>query len=299
MWTRFVLAGLMVSVGWCGGLAAQEMGSGLVAAGAELRVLAEGFSFVEGPTPDSDGNIFFSDIPNNRIHRWSVDGVLTTVREESGGANGLLFDSEGNLFACEGNAQRVTSMAPDGTVTSLFDSFEGKRLNSPNDLWFDAKGGFYFTDPRYQFFTYPMELDMEGVYYVSPDRASITRVVDDMTKPNGVIGTRDGKTLYVADTGTMKVYSFEVRDDATLGPKREFAPQGSDGMTMDERGNLYLTWVGGVSVFSPAGERIERIKMPKMPANATFGGPDGKTLFITARETLYAIDMAVAGQPLR
>ncbi len=268
----------------------------LVAEGAQVEQLHGGFEFVEGPVADAHGNVFFSDIPKNLIYKWSTDGKLSVARENSGGANGLTFDRDGNLFACEGSAQRITSMDADGNVSVIVERYKGKRLNSPNDLWIDAKGGFYFTDPRYQFGEYPVEQDGEHVYYVSPDRSEIIRVVDDMKKPNGIMGSLDGTKLYVADT-TGKVFVFDVHDDATLGPKKEFAPQGSDGVTMDDRGNLYLTWIAGVTIYSPEGEKLEVIKVPEMPANAGFGGPDGKTLFITARTGLYAIQMNVKGRP--
>ena len=266
----------------------------LIADGADVRKLHGDFDFIEGPIADPEGNVLFSDIPANRIYKWTVDQKLELVRENTGGANGLNFDADGNLLACEGTAQRVTSMDKDGAITLVVDTYEGKRLNSPNDLWFDAKGGFYFTDPRYGFYTHPIEQDGEHVYYVSPDRESIIRVEDDMQKPNGVIGSLDFKTLYVADT-TGKIFAFDINDDATLSNKRLFTKMGSDGMTLDEKGNIYLTWVGGVHIFNPAGEKIEMIKVPEMPANCGFGGKDGKTLFMTSRTGLYAIDMNVRG----
>ena len=272
----------------------QTIAESLVAPGAEVKKLRGDFSFIEGPTADGEGNIFFSDIPENKIYKWSVEGDLSLFRENSGGANGLLFDGDGNLFACEGIVQRVTSQAPDGTISVVAERYEGKRLNSPNDLWFDAKGGFYFTDPRYQFFTHEKEQDGEHVYYVSADRKSITRVTDDVNKPNGIMGSLDGKKLYVASTNG-KIFVFDVNTDATLENKDIFADQGSDGMTMDERGNLYLTWVAGVTIFAPDGTKLETIKVPEMPANCGFGGRDMSTLFMTARTGLYSVEMSVKG----
>lgn len=267
----------------------------LIAPDSEVQLLRGGFEFIEGPTADTEGNIFFSDIPQNLIYKWSVDGELSVARENSGGANGLIFDDAGNLYACEGSAQRITMMDSDGKISVIAERYEGKRLNSPNDLWIDEKGGFYFTDPRYSFGEFPVEQDGEHVYYVSPDRSSIVRVVDDMEKPNGVIGSLDGKKLYVADT-SGKVFVFDIQPDAKLSNKKLFAPQGSDGVTMDERGNVYLTWVSGVAIYSPEGEKLEVIKVPEMPANVGFGGADGKTLFITARTGLYSVRMQVKGR---
>lgn len=266
----------------------------LIANGATLKKLHGDFEFIEGPVADPEGNVYFSDIPANKTYIWTVDGELKLFREDTGGANGLNFDADGNLYFCEGTVQRVTMMDKDGKLTTIVDKYKGKRLNSPNDLWFDAKGGFYLTDPRYQFFTHPVEQDGEHVYYISPDRKSITRVTHDVQKPNGVVGSLDFKTLYVAST-SGKIFSFDINADATLSNKKEFANLGSDGVTLDEKGNLYLTWVGGVHVYNPKGEKIEMIKVPEMPANCGFGGKDGKTLFMTSRTGLYAIDMNVHG----
>lgn len=290
---RTALLGTIIACAVCAIAAAES----LIAPGATLTKIQGDFTFIEGPTADLQGNVFFSDIPENRIYKLSTDGKVALHRENSGGANGLIIDADGNLLACEGTAQRITSMDKDGNISVVLDRFEDKRLNSPNDLWIDAKGGFYFTDPRYQFFTHPMEQDGENVYYVSPDRKTVTRVIDDIKKPNGIVGTKDGKKLYVADT-SGRIFVFNVRKDATLSKKKEFVRQGSDGMTMDEHGNLYLTWMAGVTIYNPKGERLEIIKVPEMPANVGFGGKDGKTLIITARTSLYSIQMNVRGQTL-
>jgi gluconolactonase len=290
-----VLFAHIFAVAFSPGTASQEPTESLIEPNANVELLRDGFSFVEGPVSDAEGNVYFSDIPENRIYRWTTNGELELVREETGGANGLIFDAQGNLLACEGGAQRITSMNSAGEVSVVVERYDGKRLNSPNDIWIDARGGFYFTDPRYGAAD-SLPQDGEHVYYVRPDRKSITRVADDLRKPNGIIGSLDGAKLYVADT-TGETYVFDIRDDASLGPKRLFAPQGSDGMTMDERGNLYLTWQDGVSIYAPDGKRLDVIELPETPANVGFGGADGRTLFITARTGLYAIRMAVAGRP--
>jgi gluconolactonase len=268
--------------------------AGLVADGAQVELLAGGFAFTEGPACDRDGNVFFSDIPNNRIHRWSTDGVLTTFRAGSGGANGLAFDRHGNLLCCEGTARRLTSVSPDGRVEVLADQYNGKKLNSPNDLWIAPDGGVYFTDPRYGSMD---DLQQGGfhVYYLSPDRKTLTRVIDDMVMPNGIIGTADGERLYVADLGDNKTYVYRVAGPGALADRRLFAAEGSDGMTLDERGNVYLT-TSAVRVYSPEGKSIATIAVPERPANVTFGGKDRRTLFITARTGFYAVPMNVRGQ---
>ncbi len=270
-----------------------EQAADLVAAGAEVEKLAGGFEFTEGPAGDSEGNVFFTDIPANRIHRWSLDGELSTFRENTGRANGLYFDREGYLLACEGGNRRITSIAASGEVTVLADSFDGKKLNSPNDLWIHPQGGVYFTDPRYGD-EEGVEQDGFHVYYIRPDK-SIVRVIDDLDRPNGVVGTKDGKLLYVADAGGGKTYVYRIQSDGSLADRKQIAPEGSDGMALDERGNLYLTR-SGVHVYSPEGERIATIAVPEQPSNVTFAGKDGKTLFMTARTGFYSLRMNVRGQ---
>ncbi len=266
----------------------------LVKPGAKVVKLAGGFKFTEGPACDAAGNVYFSDIPNSRIHRWSLDGNLTTFRENSGRANGLYFDKDGNLLACEGGNRQLTRISMKGKVEVLADSFDGKKLNSPNDLWIDPRGGVYFTDPRYGS---QEGLEQGGfhVYYLPPDGGKLVRAIDDLKKPNGVIGTADGKLLYVADPGDSKTYVYKIRADGALSDRKQIAPEGSDGMTLDEQGNLYLTR-GGVQVYSPAGKLIQSIETPERPANLTFGGKDRKTLFITARTGFYSLEMDVCGQ---
>ncbi len=282
-----LMALLIVAAGW----SAAE--AGVVAEGAKVEKLAGGFEFTEGPAADAQGNVFFSDIPNNRIHKWSLEGKLSTFRENSGGANGLYFDKNGNLLACEGGGRQLVSIDPKGNVTILADKYEGKRFNSLNDLWIDPKGGVYFTDPRYGNRD-GMEQDGEHVYYLSPDRKKLARVINDLVRPNGVIGTPDGKTLYVADNGDNKTFVYKVNEDGTLAGKRLFAPEGSDGMTIDNEGSVYLT-TKVVAVYNKDGQKIESISVPEQPANVTFGGRDNQTLFITARTSLYAVKTRVKG----
>lgn len=268
--------------------------SGLLETDAEVIKVHGDFGFLEGPVADASGNLFFTDIDNNRVHRLSVNGELTVVYEPSNHANGLTMDLNGDLLICEQSAQRVTSMDADGKISVVADSYNGNKLNSPNDAWVHPNGGIFFTDPRYRYPEGDRSQDGEHVYYVSPDRSSITRVVNDMAKPNGVIGTEDGQTLYVADTQLRKVFQFDIAEDGSLTNRQEFADQGSDGMTMDEHGNVYLTWGGGVGIFNPDGERIEFIDTPENPANVGFGGADGRTLYMTARTGLYSVRMNVS-----
>lgn len=283
VFTVFVISGVSVL---------GKSGDGSVSFESEVVKLAGGFKFTEGPAADAKGDIYFTDIPNNRIHKWSVkDGKLSTFMENTGGANGLYFERQGNLLACAGGAGKVLSVSPKGKVTVLADKYKGKSFNSPNDLWIDPKGGIYFTDPRYGRRD-NLPQDGEHVYYLSPDQKKIVRVVDDMVRPNGVIGTPDGKILYVADRGANKTYSYKINADGTLSGKKLFAEKGSDGMTLDEKGNLYVT-VDGVLVYDPSGKLINKIEVPETPANVCFG-KDKKTLFITARKSLYCVKRAAS-----
>ena len=260
-----------------------------------VKQVATGFEFTEGPAVASNGDIYFTDIPNNRIHIWSANGQLSTYRENSGGANGLLFGSNSDLLVCEGGNRRLTSISPKGIVTILADNLNGKKFNSPNDLWIDPKGGIYFTDPRYGNRD-NLEQDGEHVFYLPPEGSAPRRVIDDMVRPNGIVGTPDGKKLYVADHGDKKIWSYRVGNDGTLSEKKLFTGQGSDGMTLDNSGNLYLT-TDAVLVYSPDGKLLRRIEVDERPSNVCFG-KDGKTLFITARTSLYAIRLEVLGSDL-
>ncbi len=230
------------------------------------------------------------------MHKYAVDGKISVYRDNTGGANGLYFDKKGVLYACAGGDRRVYYFCSAGWGNVALE-FDGKKLNSPNDLWIDPKGGIYFTDPRYGRAKDDMEQGGEHVYYILPGEGTkrkIIRVVDDMVRPNGIIGTPCGKKLYIADHGGKKTWSYKIDEDGTLTDKKLFAEEGSDGMTIDDKGNIYLT-NDAVKVYSCEGKRIATIQVPEGPANVTFGGPDKQTLFITARKSLYSIRMNVKG----
>jgi gluconolactonase len=265
---------------------------GLLAPGAKVTELAKGFQFTEGPAEDKKGNVYFSDIPASRTYKWSPDRGVSLFRENTGGANGLAFDAEGNLLACEGANGRVVAVDAKGNVTVVADKYQGKRFNQPNDLWIDPKGGVYFTDPLYG--RGEKTQDGEHVYYVPADRKKVIRVIDDMVRPNGLVGTPDGKTLYVADHGAGKTYRYTVSADGTLRDKTLLASNGSDGMKLDQAGNVYIT-TDAVLVYNPAGKQIARIEVPQQPANVCFAGKNGTMLFITARSSIYAVEMTAAG----
>jgi len=268
--------------------------SGVVAPGGKVRKLAGGFLFTEGPAADAVGNLVFTDIRAAKIHRWTVAGELELVREKSGAANGLAFDAEGNLVACEGGNRRVTSMTPGGGITVLADRWRGKRFNRPNDLWIHPDGGIYFTDPHYGYGDWEQEIEGFHVFYIPPDGGPVIRVADDLVKPNGVVGTSDGRSLYVADHGAARIYRYTIQPDGSLSNKTLFVGDRADGMTLDELGNIYLT-DDTVAVYNLEGKHLLDIEVPERPANVAFGGAGGTTLFITARTSLYAIEMRVRG----
>jgi gluconolactonase len=271
---------------------------GLRAPGATVEKLAGDFSFTEGPTADAAGNVFFTDQPNDRILKWSVDGKLTTFLQPAGRSNGMYFDRKGNLIACADENNELWSIAKDGKSRVLWKENGGKRLNGPNDVWVHPSGSLYFTDP---FYARPWwshkerPQDGEHVYRLSADHKRLTRVTHDLEQPNGIVGTPDGKRLYVADIKASKTYAYDIQGDGSLTGKRLHCVLGSDGMTLDEEGNLYLTGKG-VHVFDKTGKEVEVFEVPEpWTANVSFGGADHRTLFITASKGLYAIRLRVKG----
>lgn len=291
------LAGLALLCAGSRGILAQ--GSGIMAEGAKLEKLSGGFTFTEGPASDAKGNVYFTDQPNDSILKWSVDGKLSTFMHPCGRSNGLCFDAQGNLWACADEKNQLWRISPAGKVTVVLKDYEGKLLNGPNDVWLRTNGGLYFTDPFYKRDYWkrgPMEQKVQGVYYLAPNHKKLTRVVSDLQQPNGIIGTADGKTLYVADIQGNKTYAYDIKPDGMLANKRLFCELGSDGMTIDDEGNLYLTGKPGVTIFDRTGRQIDLIPIAEdWTANVCFGGKDGHTLFITASKSLYAMKMRVKG----
>lgn len=273
----------------------------LVAPGAKLEKLAGDFQFTEGPTSDKSGNVFFTDQPNNRIMKWSVDGKLSEFMKPAGRANGMYFSRDGNLLACADEKTELWSITPEGKHTILAKEFEGKALNGPNDVWEQPDGAIYFTDPFYKRPWWDYDKPPQGteqVYFLSADRKTFKRVTTDLSQPNGMIGTPDGKTLFVADIRARKTWAYDIQPDGALTNKRLRCEMGSDGMTLDTEGNLYLTG-RGVMVYDPSGKQIERIQVPEgWTANVSFGGADRQTLFITASKGLYSIRLRVKGANL-
>jgi len=269
----------------------------IFAKGATLQLAASDFAFTEGPAADAEGNVYFTDQPNDRILKWSPDGGVSVFMENTGRANGLDFDHAWNLIACADEHNQLVRITPDRQVEVLVADFEGQKLNGPNDAWVAPGGGIYFTDPYYQrdyWARTEPELASEDLFHLAPDGA-LSVVDGTLDKPNGIVGSPAGDRLYVADIGAGVTYVYDRAADGKLSNRRAFAPMGSDGMTLDEAGNLYLTG-NGVTVFDAAGRQIANVPVPEdWTANVTFGGQDRSILFITAMDSVYTLQMAVRG----
>jgi gluconolactonase len=283
-------------------------GDGIVPKDAKVEKLWGDGEFTEGPAYGPDRCIYYSDIGNRIMKYDEKTGKTTEYRKPSGRANGLDFDAQGRLVAAEGantgGNRRVTVTENDGTIKVLADKWKGKRFNSPNDLTIDAKGRIYFTDPRYVG-DEKREIDTESVYRIDAD-GTVTQIITDVQKPNGIILSPDMKTLYLADNHPSKnryLLAFPLKDDGTVGEKKvlhDFAPdRGIDGMCMDVKGNIYATAgkgkTAGVTIFSPEGKKLGFIPTPEDPSNCVFGGEDRKMLYVTAGRSLYRIHLTIEG----
>jgi gluconolactonase len=273
------------------GIANAENNANTLVDGKLIKV-SSGHKFTEGPAANKNGDVYFSDIPNQKIHRISTDGKVTLHRDHSNKSNGLFFSASGDLLACESKTRQVTAQAANGEISILADRYQGKKLNSPNDLWVDKWGGIYFTDPRYGS-TKNIEQDGFHVYYIAADK-TIQRVISDLKRPNGIVGTADNTKLYVADADAGKIFVYTIEGAGKITGKRLFCDLGSDGMTLDSAGRLYLT-TDAVKIFNPDGSALGEINVPETPTNVVFGGTDFKTLFITTPTSVYSVKMKIKG----
>jgi gluconolactonase len=263
-----------------------------------LHLVSSQFKFTEGPSVDKKGNIYFTDQPNNSIWKFDVDGKLWLYSAQAGRANGTYVNQEGNLVVCADEHNELWVFNQSKKPTILYKNLSGGNLNGPNDLWIDRKGGIYFTDPYYQRDYWERkapELIGEKVYYLPKGKKEIITVEENLIRPNGIVGTPDGKYLYVADAKGNKTYKYEIEKDGRLSNRQVFVEQRSDGITLDDQGNLYLTG-NGVDIFNPKGKKIAHIDIPeKHTANLCFGGKKRNILFITASKSVYTLPMTVKG----
>jgi gluconolactonase len=297
------LIGTILLLGFCiNGLNAQDSTTDIIPSGSTLTKLSSNqFQFLEGPVWYRDSVLLFTDadVNPNKIYRYNPFGNQFSVfRNNSAGCNGLTCDKDGNLLGCE--SKRVVMMNEAGVVTKILaDIYNGNAFNGPNDLIADDKGGVYFTDPVY--FVMPSQ-DKEAVYYID-STGNVTRIIDDLLKPNGILLSPGGTKLYVGDANTNYVYSWDVAGDGGVSGKSIFAEletaggplAGSDGMAIDINGNIYVASEKGIQIFSSQGAAITTIVLPEIPSNCDFGGADFKTLYITARKNLYSIDLNYPG----
>lgn len=271
---------------------------GLYDAGTKPQLVAKQFSFTEGPAADRYGNVFFTDQPNNKIWKYDTDGKLSVFLDSAGRSNGMYFDKKGNLISCADAKDELWSISPKGKITVLLKDYNGHLFNGPNDVWIRPDGGIYITDPYYQrdYWTRKQpDLDGQKLYYLPKGKHQAIIVDDKFVRPNGIVGTPDGKTLYVADIGDNKTYKYDINKDGSLSNRTLFIPQGSDGMTIDEQGNIYLCGKG-ITIVNPKGEKIGHIDIDEpWSANICFGGKNKDVLFITASKAVYTMKMNVKG----
>ncbi len=265
---------------------------------AKPKLISKQFSFTEGPSVDKKGNVFFTDQPNNKIWEYSTDGKLSVFMDNAGRSNGTYFDNKGNLISCADEHDQLWSISPNKKVKVLVHDLDGKLLNGPNDVWVTPNGDMYITDPYYQrdYWTRKKpDLEGQNVYYLAKGSNKLITVVADMQQPNGIVGTPDGKYLYIADIRANKTFKYVINPDGSLINKQLFTEQGSDGMTLDSEGNVYLTG-NGVTIYNPAGIKIVHININEpWTANLCFGGKNKDDLFITASKAIYILHMKVRG----
>ncbi|MGI8601254.1 MAG: SMP-30/gluconolactonase/LRE family protein [Chitinophagaceae bacterium] len=275
----------------------QSIQNDIVAEGATLQLISNQFSFTEGPAADTDGNVYFTDQPNDKIWKYGTDAKLSVFLQKTGRSNGMYFDAKGNLITCADEQNQLWSISPDKKITVLVNDFNGLKLNGPNDVWIHPNGTLYFTDPYYQRDYWERkkpEIEEQRTYMLHKGKA-LKIAAENFKKPNGIIGTPDGKYLYIADIGDNKTYRFTIETDGTLTNRQLFVEQGSDGMTIDNRGNIYLTG-DGITVYNAEGNKIREIAVPAgWTANVCFGGKNKDQLFITASESFYVLHMNVKG----
>ena len=299
-WTYHLVVTLLIGSWNSAALLAADPIPGIGPKG-EVRKLHGKLRFTEGPTSDGHGNLYFSDIPANRIYKVDAAGSLSVFLEPSNHTNGLMYN-RGQLLACEMDGRLVAIDVASKEARARASQYRGQRFNAPNDLVVDRAGGIYFTDPHFRAPT-PLPQKVVAVYYATAD-GQVTRLIDNLKAPNGVILSPDEKTLYVIPTLQKQMMAYPVLSPGKLGTGKVFCelqqPEGKDdtggdGLTIDTHGNLYITSGLGIQVYDPDGKLLGILSFPEQPANCTFGGPGNHTLFVTARTSLYAVEMETEG----
>ncbi len=280
----------------------------IVSTDQDIEEIGRGYGVAEGPLWWKEGGyLLFSEVRGNRRNRWAPGESVTLLREPTNSANGLTRDPQGRMIMCEGGAGRVTRMEHDGSITVVANSYRGKRLNRPNDVVVKSDGSIYFTDPGAP--DPALELDYSGVYMVSPDLGAITLLVRDLAFPNGLTLSPDENILYIADYRGGHIRAFDLQPNGTLAlaTDRLFCrlrepwpagPDGPDGMKVDVEGNVYSTGPGGVWVIDPSGRHLGTIVTGAQTTNVGWGGDDWKTMFITTFDSVFRIQLKVAGVPV-
>lgn len=300
---RFATLAIAI-IAMAGSVQAQEGTKPIAGIGPKGKItkLHSNFKFTEGPAADAKGNVYFSDIPEEKIYKVDLEGKLSVFVEKSNHANGLMFNSKGELVACEMDGQIVAYDVATKKKRTVIDKFEGNRFNAPNDLVIDKNDGVYFTDPSFRA-PKPMPQKKLGIYFTAGD-GKVTRLIDDLPNPNGVILSIDEKTLYAIPTGQADMMAYPIEAPGKIGAGKVFCTlkqaegktgSGGDGLTIDSKGNLYITSALGLQVFDPAGKALGIIAFPEQPSNATFGGAGFNTLYVTARTSIYTVQMEATG----
>lgn len=268
----------------------------------KIERLATGFKFTEGPIWSKNGKyLLFSDIPQSKIYKLENNGNVNIFREQSNNSNGLTLDSKNQLICCEHGSRRVTRTEKNGSIRILADSFNGKKLNSPNDVVVSKNGLIYFTDPPFGIKKEQQELNHNGVYFINPETSEIKLLIDNFERPNGLAFSPDENYLYIDDSWQKNIRRFKVKEDGTLKDGKIFyefkekLPGSPDGMKVDIEGNIYCTGPGGISVIDPSGNLLGKIVLPEIPSNCAWGEKDNKTLFITAQTSVYKVKTQIPG----
>ena len=278
----------------------QAQPNDIVAEGEAPVKISDSYSFTEGPAAEAKGDVYFTDLPNNKIYRWDCEsGEIILFTDQSGRSNGMYFDAQGNLIACADMDNQLWSFDMKGHSKILVTDYRGKLLNGPNDVWISKDGGYYLTDPYFKrdYWTRSPERQqpVEGLFYLAPGGKQLVMLDSTLNQPNGLVGTPDGKHLYVAEAKADRILKYNILPDGSLSNRQVFANMGSDGMTIDDRGNIYLTG-DGVTVFDKDGQKIAHFPIPEdWTANVCFGGKERNVLFITASKSVYTLKMLVHG----